>query len=77
MTAFRFFLVIVVFCAASVGWMILGGTIEYRTHDLSQRLSREVDALWGPTNVVQPAPTQLARVAWPLSAKTGHLLRRR
>ena len=64
MTAFRFFLIIVVFCAASVGWMILGSTIEYRTSSLTRRLGVEVDALWGPTDVVQPAPTQLARTVY-------------
>jgi hypothetical protein len=57
MTAFRFFLIIVVFGVASVGWMILGGTIEYRTARLTDRLGEDVDTLWGPAGLVQPAPT--------------------
>ena len=56
MTAFRFFLIIVVFCVVSVGWMILGATLEYRTHDLTQRLGEEVDTMWGPSGLVQQAP---------------------
>jgi len=57
MTAFRFFLIIVVFCVAAVGWLILGATIEYRTHSLTQRLSEEVDTMWGPSGLAQQAPT--------------------
>jgi len=57
MTAFRLFLIIVIFCAVSVAWLILGGTIEYRTHALTTRMSEEVNAMWGPSGLVQPAPT--------------------
>jgi len=69
MTAFRFFLIIVVFGIAGIGWMILGGTIEYRTARLTSRLSEEVDALWGPTAVVQPAPVQLAPTVYTKDGK--------
>jgi len=56
MTGIRFFLIIVVFAVASIGWMILGGTIEYRTARLTDRLSKDVDTLWGPAGLIQPAP---------------------
>ena len=69
MTAFRFFLIIVVFLVAAVGWMILGATIEYRTRNLTQRLGAEVDALWGPTDVVQPVPTQFSRSVYTKNGK--------
>ena len=57
MTGFRFFVIVVIFCTVSVAWLILGGTIEYRTHDLTRSLSKEMDALWGPSGLVQSAPS--------------------
>ena len=57
MTAFRLFLIIVIFCAVSVAWLILGSTVEYRTRDLTSRMSDEVNAMWGPSGLVQPALT--------------------
>ena len=56
MTAFRLFLIILIFCTVSVAWLILGSTVEYRTRDLTQRMGEEVDALWGPAGLVQEAP---------------------
>jgi len=56
MTGFRFFLIIVIFGAVSTAWLILGASIHYRTADLTESLSKEVDALWGPSGLVQPAP---------------------
>jgi hypothetical protein len=59
-TAFRFFMVIVIFGAASVAWLILGGTLEYRTATLDRSLAEEVNARWGPSGLIQPAPVILA-----------------
>jgi len=56
MTAFRFFLIIVIFGGAGAAWAILGGTIEYRTADLESSVSKEVDSLWGPPELCQAAP---------------------
>jgi len=56
MTAWRFFLILVIFAGASVAWLVLGGTIEYRTASLSRSSSAEVDSLWGPPNLAQSAP---------------------
>lgn len=56
MTAWRFFLILVIFAGASFAWLILGGTIEFRTASLSRSLSAEVDSLWGPSNLAQAAP---------------------
>ena len=59
MTALRFFAIILIFGAACLAWMILGGTIEFRTRDLTQSLSQEVSARWGPPGLVQSAPSVL------------------
>jgi len=56
MTAWRFFLILVIFAGASVAWLILGGTIEFRTASLSRSSSAEVDSLWGPADLAQSAP---------------------
>ena len=56
MTAWRFFLIIVIFAGASFAWLVLGGTIEYRTASLSRSSSAEVDSLWGPSDLAQAAP---------------------
>jgi len=56
MTAWRFFVIIMIFCTVGVAWLILGGTIEYRTSDLKTTLSREVDSLWGPAELTQEPP---------------------
>ena len=56
MTAWRFFLILVIFAGASVAWLVLGGTIEYRTASLSRSSSAEVDSLWGPSDLAQAAP---------------------
>jgi hypothetical protein len=36
MTGFRFFTVIVIFLSVSAAWLILGGTLEYRTATLER-----------------------------------------
>ncbi len=56
MTAWRFFLILMIFVGASIAWLILGGTIEFRTASLSRSLSAEVDSLWGPSDLAQSAP---------------------
>ena len=56
MTAWRFFVILVIFAGASLAWLILGGTIEFRTASLSRSLSAEVDSLWGPSDLAQSAP---------------------
>lgn len=59
MTAVRFFAIIGIFIVVSIGWMILGGTIDFRTRNLGESLSKEVDAQWGASGLVQMAPTLL------------------
>ncbi|MCX5648905.1 MAG: inner membrane CreD family protein [Planctomycetota bacterium] len=56
MTAFRFFLILVIFVLACTAWWALGGTVYWRTGSLRDQLSAEVDSLWGPANLSQPAP---------------------
>jgi len=52
----RFTAIAFIFAVASIGWAILGNTIDYRTDQLSQSLSQEVDTMWGPEDIVQCTP---------------------
>lgn len=56
MTAARFACVILIFLAVGAAWLILGGTIDYRTGELDRTLTQEVNNLWGPAGLVQQAP---------------------
>lgn len=56
MSARRFFLILVIFGAVSLAWMILGTSMVRRTADLQAKLSPEMESLWGPKTIVQPAP---------------------
>jgi len=56
MTAWRFFLILVIFALACAAWCTLGGTVYWRTGSLRDRLSEQVDSSWGPANLSQPAP---------------------
>jgi hypothetical protein len=58
MTAFRFFVIILIFAGAATAWAILGGTIHYRTVDFGESLAQEVDARCGPSGLVQVTPHQ-------------------
>jgi hypothetical protein len=57
MSPLRFLAIILVFAAASSAWAFLGQTVESRTASLGQSLSEEVNNLWGPSNLVQRAPS--------------------
>ena len=56
MTAFRFFLIILIFLGASFAWLLLGTSVYMRTSELESRLGAQVDSSWGPANLSQPAP---------------------
>ena len=56
MTAWRFFLILVIFALACAAWWALGGTVYWRTESLRDRLSEQVDSSWGPANLSQPVP---------------------
>lgn len=56
MSVSRFFAVLMIFAGVSLAWMILGGTLEFRTSSLEDSLSKEVNSLWGPADLVQWAP---------------------
>ncbi|MEO1174921.1 MAG: hypothetical protein AAFX94_23130, partial [Myxococcota bacterium] len=53
---FRIMGIVVVFCAASVAWLILGGLTVARSDDSSVSLRGEVQELWGSAQN-QYAPT--------------------
>ncbi|MCK4576918.1 inner membrane CreD family protein [candidate division WOR-3 bacterium] len=56
MTVWRVFLVIGIFIAATIGWMILGVSIVQRTKHADDILTGEVAELWGSEHV-QKAPS--------------------
>jgi len=56
MNSQRFTAIVFIFAVASIGWAILGSTIDYRTDQLARSLSQEVDTMWGPEGIVQSAP---------------------
>jgi hypothetical protein len=62
-SALRFFAIILIFIAATIAWMVLGGTLEYRTSDLGESLTKEVNSRWGPSGLVQAAPYQTGSAA--------------
>ncbi|MBS3734965.1 MAG: inner membrane CreD family protein [Phycisphaerae bacterium] len=56
MSVLRFFAIALIFGAVTVAWMILGGTVWFRTESLDRRLGAEMKGLWGPEVLVQRAP---------------------
>jgi len=56
MNVLRFFAIVFIFSFVSIAWMILGGSITYRTDELRRSLTEEVNSLWGPSNLVQHSP---------------------
>ena len=56
MTAFRFFLIILIFLGVSMAWMILGASVTHRTHVATEDLDEQMDRLWGPSSPRQAAP---------------------
>ncbi|MBL7221779.1 MAG: inner membrane CreD family protein [Phycisphaerae bacterium] len=59
MNAQRFTAIAFIFAVVSAAWAILGHAIDYRTDQLAQSLSREVDTMWGPAGIVQCTPCVL------------------
>lgn len=57
MSALRFFAAVTIFVIVTGAWMILAGTITYRTASLQDSLAAEVNDLWGPSDVTQESPT--------------------
>ena len=56
MSSQRFVAIILIFVVASTAWVGLGRTLQYRTANLEESLSKEVNKLWGPENLVQSTP---------------------
>ncbi len=56
MRVLRFLAVIVIFGCVSAAWMILGGTVWVRTEMQDSSASKEIEGLWGPTELCQTAP---------------------
>ena len=62
MTALRVIAIALVFAGASLGWLVLGATVQNRTDSLDESLAAEMASLWGPKVLVQTSPwaTRLA-----------------
>jgi hypothetical protein len=71
MTAFRFFAIIAIFGCVSVAWLALGSTLDYRTRSLDWSMAEEVNARWGPEDLVQPAPVIMAEETAPAPSKSS------
>ncbi len=66
MTTTRFFAIAAIFALASIAWLTLSGTLQYRTASLGRSLQEKVNSLWGPSS-----PEQLAPLAVPPNADRG------
>ena len=56
MSVARFIAIMFILGAISAAWMILGGSIWFRTHEMDQQFSAEMASQWGPEVVAQQAP---------------------
>lgn len=56
MSVLRLIAIVIIFGTVSIAWMILGGSIFYRTETADYRNSAELASLWGPPTLVQGAP---------------------
>jgi hypothetical protein len=63
MTALRVIAIALVFVGASLGWLVLGATVQNRTDSLDASLAAEMASLWGPKVLVQTSPWLAANVA--------------
>ena len=62
MTALRVIAIALVFVGASLGWLVLGNTVQNRTDSLDASLAAEMASLWGPKVLVQTSPWLAANV---------------
>jgi hypothetical protein len=63
MTPSRVFAIALVFGTASLGWLVLGQTVQNRTDSLDASLAAEMASLWGPKVLVQTSPWLAATAA--------------
>lgn len=63
MTVKRLAAIILIFCGASVAWMILGGTLFTRTTDSDTSQSAKLTAQWGGSAKTQKPPQVSAQIA--------------
>jgi len=61
MTALRVIAIAFVFAGASLGWLVLGATVQNRTDNLDASLAAEMASLWGPKVLVQTSPWLAAK----------------
>lgn len=61
MTALRVIAIALVFAGASLGWLVLGATVQNRTDNLDASLAAEMASLWGPKVLVQTSPWLAAK----------------
>ncbi len=56
MSVKRFMAIGLIYGVVSVAWMMLAGSVAFRTHELDRSLSGEMSSLWGPRLIAQSAP---------------------
>lgn len=56
MSVKRFLAIGLIYGTVSVAWMMLAGSVAFRTYELDNSLSAEMSSLWGPRLIAQPAP---------------------
>ena len=76
MGVYRLIAIGVIFASVSAAWLVLGRTVQTRTHDLDRSLSAEMDNLWGPKVLVQVArswapPARPAAAAGPVQGPSA------
>lgn len=70
MTFPRLVAIALIFAIAVVGWMILGASVDYRTHSADVALRDKVGGLWG-SEQVQRAPAFSGTMRWRVKMKGG------
>ncbi len=53
MNGLRLFAVALILVVATVAWVVLGGSVEFRTHDVGQEGTEQVGQLWGSAQIQQ------------------------
>ena len=56
MSVKRFVAIGLIYGVVSLAWMMLAGSVAFRTHELDRSLSGEMTSLWGPRLLAQAAP---------------------
>src|SRR5215467_12559410 len=65
---FRIAAITLIFVLTSVAWVILGATIDYRTHDSDTRLTPGVGSTWGTPHEQRPPTACYGSITLPIQS---------